>query len=166
MPLRTSQTIWVVLYFILFENLPSLYNSILPPTYWGTLHEQKSWRPYNWWESRHWAHFSPRQVSVQCDSREIRFCTTRMVKTWQGRSLILTERLILNSSYTQAKKKKTPRDAHVSTNLHLGDINVCSTGLYKLSQKDLWSDTSPWCSFSLYLKDVVRWSITHCLLLV
>ena len=34
--------------------------------------------------------------------------------------------------------------------LTLRDIHVCSTGLYKLSQKRLWSwsDTSPWCSLS------------------
>ena len=32
--------------------------------------------------------------------------------------------------------------------LTLRDIHVCSTGLYKLSQKGLWSDTSPWCSLS------------------
>ena len=39
MPLRTSQSICVVLYFILLENLPLLCNSILPPTYWGTLNK-------------------------------------------------------------------------------------------------------------------------------
>ena len=32
--------------------------------------------------------------------------------------------------------------------LTLRDIHVCNTGLYKLSQKGLWSDTSPWCSLS------------------
>ena len=70
----------------------------------------------------------------------------RMVKTWYVRSLVLTERLILNSRCTQARKKNL-REMLTSL-LTLRDIHVCSTGLYKLSQKGLWSDTSPWCSLS------------------
>ena len=71
----------------------------------------------------------------------------RMVKTLYVRSLALTERLILNSSCTQARKKKKRREMLTSLQT-LRDIHVCSTGLYKLSQKGLWSDTSPWCSLS------------------
>ena len=69
-----------------------------------------------------------------------------MVKIWYVRSLALTERLILDSSCTQARKKK--RREMLTSLQTLRDIHVCSTGLYKLSQKGLWSDTSPWCSLS------------------
>ena len=145
MSLRTSQSIWVVLYFIFLENLYTLALQFYFAANLLRYTDQNRWRPYTW-ESRHWAHFSPRQVSVQCDSRERRFCTMRMVKTWYVRSLVLTERLILNSSCTQARKKK--HREMLTSLLTLRDIHVCNTGLYKLSQKGLWSDTSPWCSLS------------------
>ena len=72
----------------------------------------------------------------------------RMVKIWYVRSLALTERLILNSRLYSSQKKK--RRQMLTSLLTLRDIHVCSTGLYKLSQKGLWSwsDTSPWCSLS------------------
>ena len=155
MPLRTSQTIWVVLYFILFENLPSLYNSILPPTYWGTLHGQKV-------------------EDLTTDEKvatELIFLLARSVSSATPERYDFAQRewwkrdrcdlwywqngWFLTLVVHKPKKKQTPRDAHVSTNLHLRDINVCSTGLYKLSQKDLWSDTSPWCSFSLHVYGIM-----------
>ena len=134
----------MVLYFILLENLPSLCNSILPPTYWGTLSK------------------TVEDLTTEKVATELIFLLARSVSSatperydfaqwewWKHDTCDLwhwQNGWFLTLVVHKPEKKK--RREMLTSLQTLRDIHVCSTGLYKLSQKGLWSDTSPWCSLS------------------
>ena len=132
MPLRTSQSMRVVLYFILLENLPSRCNSILPPTYWGTLSK------------------TVKDLTTEKVATELVFLLARSVSTvtperydfaqWEWWKHDTCDLWYWQNGWfltLVVHKPEKKRREMLTSLLTLRDINRCSTGLYKLSQKRL-----------------------------